>query len=170
MKRIMEKQQEELTYGFYSNVLKKPFNTLEELKAEEKAYYEVEAKKEQEALTRKQDAKQVNDAFCALNAEKKAYNKAILDARKTYNSDLYEAKTKYNETVNKAVSALDAAQKIYDEALADFIKKNPNGYHLTLKGGDNVTAIRSEMNQASNDISFKTVNDLLDFWFNSIFK
>ena len=54
-----------------------------------------------------------------------------------------------------------AAEEVYDKILKDFIAKHPEGYHLTLKDGDNVVTLSSQNNTMSD--LFKDYNNLLDY-------
>ena len=67
-------------YSYYSRVLEKPFDSIEELKAEEAKYFEAQRAKEDKAAAKKADAKKVEDAFITLNAARKEYKTALAAA------------------------------------------------------------------------------------------
>lgn len=67
-------------YGYYSKVLKQPFNTLEELRAAEEKVKAVEKAKDE----KKEDAKKVNDAYINYIAVGKKANEMLAEARKKY--------------------------------------------------------------------------------------
>ena len=84
-------------YGFYSKLLKKPFDSLDELKEAEAEYNRINAEKIKQAEERKADAKAVEDArLKALQVRKEAaemirkaeddYNKLLNDFVKKYGS------------------------------------------------------------------------------------
>lgn len=153
---------EERNYSYYSRVLKKPFDSLRELKEAEATYFVEQKAKEDKAATKKADAKKVEDAFKALNI-----------ARRTYKDDLTALTTEYSEELKALKEAFElgkkdiheklaAAENAYSKALKAFTEKYPEGYHLTLKDGDFETTISSS--HSTTDKSY-TVFDL----FNSMF-
>ena len=123
-------------YGYYSKLLNKPFDTIEELKAAEEEVRIAEKEKEEKAKAKKAYAKIAADA-------KDALNKSILEAEKN----------------------LECAQTKYSEALKEFTDKHPEGYHVTLKDGDNITTI-SRTNTCD---SFMRFNKLFDSFFDNWF-
>ena len=70
-------------YGYYSKVLKEPFDSIEELKEAEEAYYARLKAKEDQAAAKKAEAKKVEDTFIALNAVRKAYKAEMQEASAT---------------------------------------------------------------------------------------
>jgi hypothetical protein len=56
---------------------------------------------------------------------------------------------------------LDEAEKAYDVALKEFIAKHPEGYHMTLKDGDNVITLHSDNKSLDFSNAFKMF-DLMD--------
>lgn len=145
---------------FYSEVTKKLYETEEDLKIAEKAVADEKAKKEEAALAKKADALKVEDAFKANNAAKREYNTKVIAARKMYNDTVAAAKKAFDEAVSDASEALNTAEELYDTVLKDFIAKHPEGYHLTLKDGDNVATYSSNVDNMTN--LFKDYNNLLD--------
>lgn len=157
-------QTEPINYGYYSRVLKKPFDTLEELRKEEQEFLVAEEAKRQAAEARKQKASTVETAFKALNAAKHQYNEEVTAAYSELVKNIDAAKQLYQSVVNQSNAKLDKAQTTYNEALNVFIEEHPEGYHLTLKDGDNVVTIRS--NNASEAITGKDFNkDFFDTFF-----
>lgn len=136
-------QTEPLNYGYYSRVLEKPFDTLEELRKEEQEFLAAEEAKRQAAEARKNQAAVVEKAFKELNAAKLVYNEEVTALYSELAKNIEAAKVAYNEGIKKSNEKLDAAQGTYNEALNKFIEEHPEGYHLTLKDGDNVVTIRS---------------------------
>lgn len=145
---------------FYSEVTKKLYDSEKELAAAEKAVVDAEAKKVEAAKAKKADAARVEEAFKANNAAKREYNTKVIAARKMYNDTVAAAKKAFDEAVTDAATALNAAEELYDKVLKDFIAKHPEGYHLTLKDGDNVATYSSNVDTMNNP--FKDYNNLLD--------
>lgn len=113
------------SYGYYSKLLKKPFDTLDELKAAEDEYnkaHEAEIKAKEE---RKIEAEAVKAAIVArINAE---------EAAKQAKKDAYEA---FLKACDAADEKLAQAKKAEHDKLVEFCKKHPEGYHDTIKIGD----------------------------------
>ena len=146
---------------FYSDVTKKLYETEEDLRNAEIAVAEAEAKKAEAAAVKKADALKVEEAFKAVNDAKREYNAKVVAARKMYNETVANAKKAFDEAVSDASGVLNTAEKLYDEVLKDFIAKHPEGYHLTLKDGDNVVTYS---NQTDNmNTIMKDYNTLLDY-------
>ena len=162
---MMKKVNQTPSYGFYSRVLNKPFDTLEELQAaEEKVLKEQEAKTKA-AAERKAEANKVEAAFKARNTARHEYNEKIVAAKKAYNEAVLTAKKAFDDAICNATNAKDKAEETYNAALKEFTGKHPEGYHLTLKDGDNVTVLSG---QGSNDSDAKInreYNELLDYIF-----
>jgi chromosome segregation ATPase len=139
-------------YGFYSRVLNQPFDSLEELKAAEAKHYEAIKAKEDKAAQKKADALRVEDAFKALNIERKKYKEDLTQLTKEYSESLENLKKAYELGKKDIHSKLADAETAYAKALKEFTEKYPEGYHLTLKDGDFETTITS---QSTND-TYKT--------------
>lgn len=158
-------QTEPLNYGYYSRVLEKPFDTLEELRKEEQEFLAAEEAKRQAAEARKNQAAVVEKAFKELNAAKLVYNEEVTALYSELAKNIEAAKVAYNEGIKKSNEKLDVAQGTYNEALNKFIEEHPEGYHLTLKDGDNVVTIRS------NNATEATIGeDFTKKFFDSFFK
>jgi phage-related protein len=149
---------------FYSEVTKKLYESEKELIMAEKEVAAAEEKKAETAKAKKADALKVEDAFKANNDAKREYNAKVLAARKAYNETVAAAKKAFDEAVNDATKIKENAENIYDAALKEFTSKHPEGYHLTLKDGDNVMTVSSQGNLAI-DFS-KEYNTLLNQLFN----
>ena len=133
-------EKETLDYGFYSNILKKPFERLEDLKNAEVVYYEELKAKEDKAAQKKADAKKVEDAFKALNAARKAYKEDLTQLTKEYSEELENLKKAYELGKKDINNTLAAAEDAYSQALKEFTDKYEN-YHICLKDGDFETTI-----------------------------
>lgn len=152
---------------YYSEKLNKLFETEKELLVAEKEVAEAEAKKAELAKNKKADANKVEDAFKARNAARREYNTKVMDARKVYNTALAEAKKAFNEALNEAASAKDKAEETYNAALKEFTDKHPEGYHMTLKDGDNVMTISNSSDkqfERTNSDFNNLIDSILNIW------
>ena len=149
---------------YYSETLDKVFETEKELKDAEKADAEEKAKKEEAKLVVKKESSEVEDAFKARNATRKAYNEKLVEARKTYNEVLRKAKDEFEASLKESTEALEKAEADYDNKLKAFQKAHPEGYRLSLKDGDNVVTYTSNpVEYQIKDIS-KEFDDMLDLF------
>lgn len=157
-------EKETLDYGFYSNVLKKPFERLEDLKKAEYIYYEEQKLKEDKAAQKKTDAQKVENAFKALNTARKEYKEKLSQLTKEYSEELENLKKAFELGKKDITSKLTAADEAYSKVLKEFTTKYPEGYHLTMKDGDYETTISR---QTSGDIAKTTgLAELVDALFN----
>ena len=147
---------------FYSEVTKKLYETEEDLKIAEKEVADENAKKAEAAQAKKADAQRVEEAFKASNEAKREYNAKVVAARKMYNETVAAAKKSFDEAISDAANLKNSAEESYDKVLKDFIAKHPEGYHLTLKDGDNVVTLSSQTDSFSTIM--KDYNNLLDFF------
>jgi flagellar biosynthesis/type III secretory pathway protein FliH len=153
---------------YYSEKLDKIFDTQEALKeAEEKHEAEQAKKAEAKALVAKESA-DVQDAFKARNAARKAYNKSLIEARKVYNEALQKARDEFEASLDESTKALKEAEEDYDTKLKAFQKAHPEGYHLTLKDGDNVVTYTGNLiDEHSKALTkeFDEINNLFSEFF-----
>ena len=152
---------------YYSDVLDKVFETEKELEAAEKADAEEKAKKEEAKLAVKKESAEVEDAFKARNAAKKAYNEKLIELRKAYNKVIADAKEAFEKGLEDASKLKDKTEVEFNTKLRKFQKEHQN-YHITLKDGDNVVTLTSD-NQISFPNIYKEFDDILDV-FSSILK
>lgn len=131
-------------YSFYSRVLEKPFDTVEELMAAEAAHFDKINAKAAAAEAKKNDAKQVEEAFKNLNLARKEYKELLSQLTTEYSDSLVNLKKAFEHGKKDLKCKLADAERAYDEALKVFIEKYPEGYHLTLKDGDFETTISSQ--------------------------
>ena len=167
MKKNTTTEKESLGYGFYSNVLQKPFERLEDLKKAEYVYYEEKKAKEDKAAQKKNDAQVVEGAFKALNAARKDYKEKLSQLTKEYSEELDSLKKAYELGKKDIHNTLAAAEENYKAALKEFTDKYDT-YHLSLKDGDFETTISS---QTTNDTAKASINsarfaDIIDALFN----
>ena len=154
-------------YSYYSKVLKEPFNTVAELKKAEAEYYAALKLKEDKAATKKADAKKVEDAFKALNSERKNYKEALAAVTHEYSENLEALKKSFEEAKLSIQKSLAGAEEKYAAELKAFTEKYPEGYHLTLKDGDFETTIDSKTGTIADP---KTRLFTFDDFFNAFFK
>ena len=160
----------DIGYGYYSRVLNKPFDSIEELKeAEQKHYDEIKAK-EDKAATKKADAKVVEDAFKALNAARRTYKEKLNQLTTEYSEELATLKKAYELGKQDIQDKLSEAEQSYKKAIKDFETKYPEGYHMTLRDGDFETTIsRStstiDKTAATKDTKSGNMFDLVDLLF-----
>lgn len=152
-------------YSYYSRVLQKPFDSIEELREAEAVYAEQIVARENKAAAKKNEAKKVEDAFKALNVARKAYKDELITMTNVYQAELGKLKSGFDNDRKRIDAALADAEKRYEDALKDFTSKYPEGYHLTLKDGDFETTIsgRSSAQPAADNTA---LTDLFALLFN----
>lgn len=151
-----------MDYGFYSKLLKKPFDSLKELQEAEATYKAERQAKEDAAAAKKADADVVETAFKELNAARKVFTEQYTALNKNYTAALTELRTAYEKDRKALYEALAAAEEKYNASLKAFTDKYGN-FHLTLKDGDHQMTISNKTVQG--DVS-KRVSDLFNlFWF-----
>ena len=154
-----------LGYGFYSNVLKKPFENLAELKRAEEVYYAELKAKEDKASKKKEDAKKVEDAFKALNTARKEYKEKLNQLTTEYSEALTNLKNAFDLGKKDITSKLSAAEDTYAKALKEFTDKYKEGYHLTLKDSDFETTISGSC-KTNNTANTDHIFNIFDLMFN----
>ena len=139
----------------------KKFDSVEELEKAEAEVKTALVKKEEAAALRKAEAAKVEDAFKARNEARRVYNAKALELRKAYNEALKKARDEFEAGLEDSTKELKAKESEYDAALSEFIKKHPEGYHLTLKDGDNVSTFSGNGNPLS-----ASFDEIQKFWDN----
>lgn len=137
----------------------KKFDSVEELEKAEAEVKTALVKKEEAAALRKTEATKVEDAFKARNEARRVYNAKALELRKAYNEALKKARDEFEAGLEDSTKELKAKEAEYDAALSEFIKKHPEGYHLTLKDGDNVSTF-----SGNGDPTAAAFDDVQKFW------
>lgn len=153
------------TYSFYSNVLNKPFTSVEELEKAENAYFAEQKAKEDKASKKKEDAKKVEDAFKALNTARKEYKEKLNQLTTEYSEALTNLKNAFDLGKKDITSKLSAAEDTYAKALKEFTDKYKEGYHLTLKDSDFETTISGSC-KTNNTANTDHIFNLFDLMFN----
>lgn len=150
---------------FYSEKLNKMFDDENTLLAEEEQAFQAEQAAKAKSLEKKAEAKQVEESFKLANAARREYNETIVKLRKQYNADLIKLRTAFETASAEAKKVLEAAELKYDAALKDFIAKHPEGYHMTLKDGDNVVTIKG--NSGTDSAQVERLLAANDSWFDN---
>ena len=141
LNEVNSTEKTEITYGFYSKVLNKPFDSLSELMAAEDAYFAEQKAKEEKVSQKKADALKVEDAFKALNTARKEYKEKLTQLTQEYADELTHLKEAFDLGKQDIHNVLAAAEDAYSAALKEFTDKYKEGYHLTLKDSDFETTI-----------------------------
>ncbi len=131
---------EELNYGFYSKLLKKPFDSVEELQAAEEEYKKIHAAEIRAKEERKAAAEKVKESIIA---RVKAEEDAIIAKQEAYKA--------YLEVCDKADKEIKVARQKEAEQLVDFCDKYPEGFHDTITIGDINYRYNYNNNKALND-------------------
>lgn len=162
------KKEESVTdFGYYSKILKKPFDSIKELRAAEDIYFAEQRAKADKAAQKKADAQKVEDAFKALNTARKAYKDDLTTLTKEYGEALKDLKDAFELGKKDIHEKLATAEDKYSTALKAFTEKYPEGYHLTLKDGDFETTISSQVNnKAKAPVDFSSIADIFEFILN----
>ena len=134
--RKNDTQKTKVEYGYFSKLLKEPFDTIEELKEAEEVYTAKMKAKEDAAAQKKADATKVEDAFKTLNAARKAYKEDLTQLTKEYAESLNNLKKAFELGKNDIHNKLAEAEAGFDKAHKEFTDKHPEGFHLTLRDGD----------------------------------
>jgi tetratricopeptide (TPR) repeat protein len=158
----MSNKKTNVEYGYYSKLLKEPFDSIEELQEAEEAYYAKQKAKEDAAAQKKADALKVDEAFKALNAARKVYKEEITQLTKEYAESLENLKKAFELGKKDIQGKLAEAEEVYQAALKEFTDKYES-YHLTLKDSDFETTIDK---QTSNESGSYGIFDILESIFN----
>lgn len=160
----MTKKKTTVEYGYYSKLLKEPFDTIEELQEAEEAYYAKQKAKEDAAAMKKADAQKVDDAFKALNATRKSYKEDLTQLTKEYAESLENLKKAFELGKKDIANKLSEAEKTYQAALKEFTDKHPEGFHLTLRDGDFETTISNHNTSKKVDADLMSIFDAIFNW------
>lgn len=155
-------------YSYYSNILKRPFDSIDELKTAEAEHQKKLAEKREAANTRKTDATKVEEAFKRrnkINKECTAKKKELYDE---YHKTLATLTAKLKEDLQTESSKIKTANADYTRALSEFTKKYPEGYHLTLKDGDVTEEYSSNIDADSSVVNCLTLDELFDELFSDV--
>ena len=145
----------------------KKFNTEEECKKAEKEILAKRHEKEKASLTRKEDAELVTNAVKAVNAAKKEHNKSLKEINDEYSKKFGDLKKAYINALDNADNKLETAEKDYEKALNEFLEKHPEGYHATIKDGDETfdVNISGKTSNIAEDIFDLMTVSFIDFPF-----
>lgn len=149
-------------YGYFSKLLKQPFDSIEELKKAEEAYYVKQKAKEDAASQKKADAQKVDEAFKALNAARKTYKEKLTQLTKEYAEALENLQKAFELGKSDIHNVLAEAEETYQAALKEFTDKY-DSYHLSLKDGDYETTVSK---QTTGEANAALIRDIFDSIFN----
>jgi hypothetical protein len=153
------------SYGYYSKLLKTPFDSVEELKEAERNYYAEQKAKEDAAAQKKADALKVEEAFKALNQAKKDYKHNMQALTSSYCAELKKLKESLEESKMTLNTRLQEAENCYENELKTFSDKY-GSFHLTLKDGDYETTISKEDDvKKANKTESDYISDIFKLFF-----
>jgi galactokinase len=152
----------DVEYGYYSKLLKEPFDSIEELQEAEEAYYAKQKAKEDATAQKKADAQKVEEAFKVLNAARKTYKEKLTQLTKEYAESLETLKKAFELGKKDIANTLAIAEEGYQAALKEFTDKY-DSYHVSLKDGDFETTISK---QTSDEVNANTILDIFESLFN----
>lgn len=158
-------------YGYYSRVLKEPFDSIEELAEAEEAYFAKQKAKADAAAVKKADALKVEEAFKEMNRARKSYKHDMQMLTNNYCADLRKLKESLEKEKANVNKYLEEAQNTYETALKAFTQKYPEGFHLTLHGDDGeelTISSESEKKAASDTEAAEVVANLFNLLFSAI--
>ncbi len=161
-KKPYTKAKTERDYGYYSRVLNKPFDSIDDLRAAEAAYRAELKAKEDKVAQKKADAQKVDDAFKAMNAARKEYKEKLTQLTKEYSEELTKLKDAFELGKKDIHNTMAIAEENYSKALKEFTSKY-DSYHVTLKDGDFETTISGSQTKTikKEDTNLLNLFDLL---------
>ena len=133
---------------YYSEKLDQKFKTEDELKKAEAEKEEADRKSAIAKVEKKADAGEVEAAFKAFNSAKRDYNDELVRIRKEYADKVRSARNEFESKLDSACKEKDEAKQTYKAALDKFISKHPEGYHLTLRDGDDVLTLSDSYDES----------------------
>ena len=161
---INEGNTAEIDYGYYSKLLKQPFDSIEALREAEATYYAEQKAKADAAATKKADAQKVEDAFKAMNAARREYKEKLAQLTKEYAEELANLKKALELGKKDIQDQLSAAEDNYSKALKEFTDKHPEGYHVTLRDGDFETTISRSTNVQNKEVKDPSQVNLMNIF------
>lgn len=111
-------------YGYYSKVLQKPFDTLDELK---EAEYKFKLEQDEKFKAKETRRQAVEDVKAVITARVEVENRA--------RQAKIEALKIYTAAIKEADKAVQEAKKREAQILTDFCTKYPEGFHETIQLG-----------------------------------
>ncbi len=156
----------ERDYGYYSRVLNKPFDSIEELRTAEATYRAEIKAKEDKVAQKKADAQKVEDAFKAMNLARKDYKEKLTQLTKEYSEELTKLKNAFELGKKDIHNTMAAAEEAYQKELKDFTAKYES-YHFTMRDGDFETTISGSKTQDTKKVDPSQVNlyNIFDLFF-----
>lgn len=159
-KATADKRKADQAYAYYSRILNKPFDSVEELTVAEELYYAEQKAKADSIAAKKANALKVEEAFKALNTARKSYKEDLAQLVTEYQEELARVKKAFELGKSDVRNRLAKAEEDYDAALKAFTEKYPEGFHLTLKDGDFETTIDKKTSITENKDRFMDIFEL----------
>lgn len=145
----------DIAYAYYSKVLNKPFDTVEELKEAEETYF---AKIEAEKVAKDSVAKELeNDkatlakAFNERNQAHADYNENMLKLVKLYHEDLTKLKESFESDKARIQTSLENADSKYSIIVKDFMTKHPGGFSIETVDGETKVMLNKKAKQSPSE-------------------
>lgn len=130
----------DIAYAYYSKVLNKPFDTVEELKDAEKTYFAVieaeKTAKESVARELELDKARLAKAFKERNQAHADYNENMLKLVRLYHEDLTKLKESFESDKARVQNSLENADSMYSTTVKEFMKKHPGGFSIETVGDE----------------------------------
>lgn len=153
------------SFAYYSRLLQKPFDTVEELLQAEAEFQAEQKKAEEDARKVKEEEAAVETAFRLLNEAKKKHTESIEATTKHYTEELDELQDNFKKEIEIINDRLEHAEEVYAAALKMYEENHPEGYHLVLKDGENETVIsKSSVDKSVDKLISKPFVDLEDLF------
>ena len=137
-------------FGYYSKILQKPFNSIDELKKAEKVYREEQHEKLAKINEKKTLAKNIEDAYAD-------YLSILEDGNKQISDFIAKTKQKQQDAYNKYIDERNKFIEAYGSFHMTFVDKKP---HVDM----NTNAV--DMKKAYEDTINKLFDALKSFPFN----
>lgn len=128
-------------YGYYSKLLKEPFDTLQELNDAEQAYLDKEELKAAAEAQEQADKVKLEEAYKDLIAARDAYKEGLNARTLQYSNELKAVQQSFQDDKEVLKNLLTAVEDNYNELHKAFLKKYPNGYSFSVDNGDGTSSI-----------------------------
>lgn len=144
---------------YYSEKLDRMFDTATELSEAEVKADEAAKEKKLKAEERKTEAGEIEKLYKAKNAAAKEFREEFSRAREAYNNAVSEARKAFEDKVSEISGKKDVAEKAYNKALNEFIAKHPEGYHMTIRDGNDLVTISGSGSSLFDDVYKKSMDN-----------
>lgn len=107
------------SFGYYSKVLNKPFDTIEELKKAERGYLDAQKAKEMRLDEKKKLAHEVENSYKEYIKVVERTNKEFDEVKVRLNKERKDAETKYNKLKNNFIKEYGSFHMTYNKESND---------------------------------------------------